>query len=83
MRSCHVSFRLFPISRFEEYEAKREELGVYQERLEQFFVANGISPEDENRKRAILLNSCGKQTYHLLRSLVGIASLQTHRIKIV
>ena len=62
---------LLPISRFDEYEAKTEEWGVYQERLEQIFVANGISPVDENRKRAILLNSCGKQTYHLLRSLVG------------
>ena len=35
------------------------------------FVTNGISPVDEDSKRAILLNSCGRQTYHLLRSLVG------------
>ncbi len=27
--------------------------------------------EDQNRKRAILLHSCGKQTYHLLRSMVS------------
>ena len=51
-----VSF-LLSISRFEGFEAKTEEWGVYQERLEQFFVANGLSPGDKNRKRAILLNS--------------------------
>ena len=30
---------LLPISRFKKYEAKAEEWGVYQERLEQFFCS--------------------------------------------
>ena len=32
----------FPVSKFELFDAATEEWGVYQERLEQFFVANGI-----------------------------------------
>ena len=68
--TCQFPF-LLPITRFEEYGAKVKEWGVYQERLEQFFVETGVSPGDENRKRASLLNSCSKQTYHLLRCLVG------------
>ena len=71
IRSGHVSFRFCFQSADLRNTKLRQKSGVYQKRLEQFFVANGISPVDKNRKRAILLNSCGKQTYHLLRSLVG------------
>ena len=34
-------------------------------------MVNDIQSEDQNRKRVILLHSCGKQTYHLLCSLVS------------
>ena len=40
----------------------------YCERLEQYFVANGIS--DEAKQRAVLLTGCGGDTYQLIRSLV-------------
>ena len=36
------------VSKFEVFDAATEEWGVYQERLEQFFVANGIHPENKN-----------------------------------
>ena len=42
----------------------------YTERLVQYFVANGISEEGDKR-RAILLSSCGPTTYQLLRNLVA------------
>eukprot|EP00731_Ephydatia_muelleri_P003073 Em0001g3073a len=40
----------------------------YCERLEQYFVANGIS--DDAKQRAVLLTGCGGDTYQLIRSLV-------------
>ena len=58
------------VSCFEEYEASSEEWGVCQERLEQFFVANGIVHEDVHRMCTILLKSCGK-AYHLIHSLAA------------
>ena len=62
-----------PIGRFEEYDQASEEWVIYQERLEQFLAANayGIPENDERRRRAILLNSCGKATYHVIRNLVS------------
>lgn len=44
---------------------------IYQERLEQFLAANAVPEDDESRRRAILLNSCGKATYHIIRNLVS------------
>ena len=43
----------------------------YIERMNQFFIANGIC--EEPRKKAILLNSGGAETYSLLRNLVAPA----------
>ena len=60
-----------PIGRFEEYDQASEEWVIYQERLEQFLAVNGIPENDERRGRAILLNSCGKATYHIIRNLVS------------
>lgn len=48
----------------------QEDWVSYTERLEQYFVANGISTEGDKRK-AILLSSCGAPTYQLIRSLVA------------
>ena len=42
---------------------------VYSERLEQFFKANGIS--DPEKQRAVLLSTCGNETYLLIRSLAA------------
>ena len=39
----------------------------YVERLEHFFLANGI--EEEERQRSILLSVCGAKTYKLIRNL--------------
>ncbi|XP_023210633.1 uncharacterized protein LOC111613518 [Centruroides sculpturatus] len=41
----------------------------YAERLDAYLTANNI--EDEERKKAILLTACGRETYNLLRSLLS------------
>ena len=53
-----------------EFNPDREDWISYTERLTQYFVANGISEEGEKRK-AILLSSCGAATYQLIRNLVA------------
>jgi hypothetical protein len=45
-----------------------EDLAEYCERLEQFFVANGIT--GNHLKRAVLLSVCGKNAYSLIRSVL-------------
>ena len=40
---------------------------MYVERLQMYFVANGI--DDDAKKRAILLSVCGPTTYQLIRNL--------------
>ena len=44
-----------------------EDWASYCERVEQYFIANGISNAD--RKRAILLSVCGPATFKLMPSL--------------
>ncbi len=41
----------------------------YTERLEQYFLANGV--EDAMKRRAILLSVCGPSKYKIIRSLVA------------
>ena len=53
-----------------EFNSDLEDWVSYTERLVQYFVANGISEEGDKR-RAILLSSCGPTTYQLLRNLVA------------
>ena len=53
-----------------EYNSTREDWLSYTERLIQYFVANGISEEGDKR-RAILLSSCGAATYQLIHNLVA------------
>ena len=53
-----------------EFNSDQEDWVSYTERLVQYFVANGISEEGDKR-RAILLSSCGPTTYQLLRNLVA------------
>ena len=53
-----------------EFNSDQEDWVSYTERLVQYFVANDISEEGDKR-RAILLSSCGPTTYQLLRNLVA------------
>ena len=52
-----------------EFNRDTDDWKSYIEQMDCFFDANGIDKDD--RKRAILLSSCGSQTYRLLRSLVS------------
>ena len=52
-----------------EFNADDDEWIEYMERLEHFFKANSI--EDEDRKKSILLSSCGSKTYKLFRNLLA------------
>ena len=47
----------------------------YEERLQFYLIANKVT--NAARKRAILLNVCGTQTYKLLRSLLPEGTLNT------
>ena len=53
-----------------EFNSTREDWVSYTERLVQYFVANSISEEGDKR-RAILLSSCGGATHQLIRNLVA------------
>ena len=50
-----------------EFDPSSEKWDNYIERAEQFYIANDIN--DDVKKRAILLSSCGAKTYQLLRGL--------------
>ena len=51
------------------YEEGTESWELYQERLEQHFIAHDIT--DDGKKRALLLSFCGKKTFHLISSLLS------------
>ena len=53
-----------------EFNPDHEDWVSYTERLTQYFIANGIEAEGDKR-RAILLSSCGAPTYQLIRNLVA------------
>ena len=53
-----------------EFNSTREDWVSYTKRLVQYFVANGIAEEGDKRK-PILLSSCGAATYQLIRNLVA------------
>ena len=52
-----------------EFNRAREDWVSYCERMQQYFTANDIATDD--KKRAILLSTCGAETYQLIRSLVA------------
>ena len=52
-----------------EFDQATENWTAYIERMEQYFVANDVTAN--NKKRAILLSTCGPTTYSLIRSLVA------------
>jgi poly(3-hydroxybutyrate) depolymerase len=53
------------------FHAGSEDWKAYAERLELFFVANGI--EDADKRRTTLLTVCGPSTYALIRDLLAPA----------
>ena len=55
---------------FAEFNSDQEDWVSYTEHLVQYFVAKGISEEGDKR-RAILLSSCGPTTYQLIRNLAA------------
>ena len=53
-----------------EYVFESEDVTEWIERLEQWFVANGlVNDTDEDRKKALLLSNVGARGYKLIRSL--------------
>ena len=50
-----------------EYDSSKEDWQSYIERLELYFTANDI--DDEEKRKAILLTSCGIECYHLFKGL--------------
>ena len=50
-----------------EYNSSKEDWQSYIERLELYFTANDI--DDEVKRKAILLTSCGIECYHLFKGL--------------
>ena len=55
------------------FEEGQEEWSEYVERLDHYFVANDI--DSDAKRKAILLNAVGAQTYRLIRTLVSPATL--------
>ena len=51
------------------FDPDSEDWTCYCERLEQFLGVNGI--DDANKKRAVLLSSCGSAVYQVIRNLVA------------
>ncbi len=52
------------------FDGTEEHWVSYTERLEQYFAANAATVAE--KKRAVLLSSCGPATYKLIRSLTAI-----------
>ena len=54
-----------------EFNPRLEDWTCYTERLEHYFIANGIKDDALDQRRAILLSVCGPTTYQLIRNLVS------------
>ena len=52
-----------------EFDSAWEDWLSYTERLDQYFIANGV--DDTGKQRAILLSGCGAKTYKLMKSLTA------------
>ena len=57
------------IGNLSEFILEKDDWNNYIEQMEFFFQANGI--EESNKKKAILLSSCGSNTYKLFKSLAA------------
>uniref|UniRef100_A0A3B4BTQ8 Uncharacterized protein n=1 Tax=Pygocentrus nattereri TaxID=42514 RepID=A0A3B4BTQ8_PYGNA len=58
--------------RIDAFDSNTEQWSRYAERLNFYFVANGIT--DDDKKRAILLTVCGPLVYGVLRDLIAPAA---------
>ena len=58
------------LGRFEEFDGRKDDWPQYVERLEHFFVANGITTPE--KKRAVFLSVVGEATYKMLHNLVSL-----------
>ena len=57
------------LGRVDEFDGMKDDWLQYVERLEHFFMANGI--DDASKKRAVLLTVVGAATYKTLRNIVS------------
>ena len=57
------------IGNLSEFILEKDDWNNYIEQMEFFFQANGI--EESNKKKAILLSSCGSNAYKLFKSLAA------------
>ena len=57
------------LGRVEEFDGNRNDWPEYVERVEHFFLANGI--DSAEKKRAVFLSVIGPSTYKTLRNLVS------------
>ena len=57
------------LGRVDEFDIARDDWPQYVERLEHFFIANGI--DDVGKKRAVLLSVVGSATYKTLRNILS------------
>ena len=55
--------------KLEQFHVGQEDWESYEERLQQYFVANDIA--EAEKQRAILLSACGQSTYKVIRNLVA------------
>lgn len=55
------------LGKIREFRLEDSDWNIFKPRLEQYFIANKI--EDENMKKAILLNACDEEAYRLVFSL--------------
>ncbi len=64
------------IGKIDEFDRSVEDWVSYTERMEQYFVANGIRAveADMPKKRAVLLTVCGPSMYQLIRNLASAAT---------
>lgn len=56
------------LGKIDEFDRHREDWQQYVERLEFYFIANGITTEE--KKRAVFLSVIGSPTYRILRNLL-------------
>ena len=61
------------------FDIKCEHFDEYLERVEQYFIANGI--DDDKKKTVIFITAIGKETYGVLRSLLAPAKPSTKTYK--
>ena len=67
------------LGRIDAFDAAAEEWSSYTERLDHYYIANGI--ENEDKKRSIFLTVCGAATYQLIRDLLSPAAPTTKSFK--